>query len=584
MSPGDLSLNHLSVLFLDCQTTGANPDQGNILEIGWMKSHIRHDKVQISIVNQPAVTYLLKLPSNDELSPRIQKITGISPNELESAQEPAYVYGKLMDIAQEIRRLNISVDCPLIIHFARFETPFLNDLYRRYSQTETEAFPFSLICTHKIAQRLIPELPRKSLRAVAGYFGYSAPKERRCKVHLLATAYIWQSMLTVLVKDFGILTLNALKSWLNQPAGDINRERTYPMTEEEKSKIPDAPGIYRMLRSNGSILYIGKAGSLRSRVKSYFYKSRRHPEHILEMLSQAKRIDTTETGSLLEASLLESDEIKHHSPPYNIALQAKRRRISFCSDDFTTTGSEPGPGFRVGPLASADAVKPLSALLQILSLKDRSEADHALLCGATGIPLEFAPDRETLIAGFEIFFSGHGNKLEGRHPPSAVRRLGKQLWINNRKKEKDSEARDDVKDPPNEHIWTPDSVNSRIESALMYSTREIRRGRWLAILSESSLAWEECVGGEQHRFLLVFNRGRIIERKHEIMADLPVPPGYSRNLEERQMSFDACTFDRMSILSSEIKRLLSMKVWVRLCTGAKRYMDEFYLRKLYEQL
>jgi hypothetical protein len=60
-------------------------------------------------------------------------------------------------------------------------------------------------------------------------------------------------------------------------------------------------------------------------VNSYFQSRRKHSEHILEMLTQAKDLDVTVTGSALEAAVLESDEIKTFKPPYNMALREKDR-------------------------------------------------------------------------------------------------------------------------------------------------------------------------------------------------------------------------------------------------------------------
>ena len=73
--------------------------------------------------------------------------------------------------------------------------------------------------------------------------------------------------------------------------------------------LPTAPGIYRMLRTDGSVLYVGKAASLHHRVNSYFRKQAGVPERSLEMLSQARAISFDVTPSPLEAALLEPDEI-----------------------------------------------------------------------------------------------------------------------------------------------------------------------------------------------------------------------------------------------------------------------------------
>ena len=60
------------------------------------------------------------------------------------------------------------------------------------------------------------------------------------------------------------------------------------MPRDKRLSLPDEPGIYRLLRSNGEVLYVGKASSLKKRVNSYFQKQRRISERTLEMLTQAQ--------------------------------------------------------------------------------------------------------------------------------------------------------------------------------------------------------------------------------------------------------------------------------------------------------
>jgi excinuclease ABC subunit C len=85
------------------------------------------------------------------------------------------------------------------------------------------------------------------------------------------------------------------------------------------SKLPDAPGVYFFLGKNKEILYLGKATTLRNRVRSYFasdIEEKRSPL-IAKMVLEAKTIDFTETDSVLEALILETNLIRTHKPFYN---------------------------------------------------------------------------------------------------------------------------------------------------------------------------------------------------------------------------------------------------------------------------
>ncbi len=82
--------------------------------------------------------------------------------------------------------------------------------------------------------------------------------------------------------------------------------------------MPDKPGVYFFLEK-GKILYIGKATSLRSRVRSYFGKELIHTRGplILDMTVKASTLKWVETDSVLEALILEANLIKKHQPYYN---------------------------------------------------------------------------------------------------------------------------------------------------------------------------------------------------------------------------------------------------------------------------
>ncbi len=93
------------------------------------------------------------------------------------------------------------------------------------------------------------------------------------------------------------------------------------MTQEQLKNLdlPDAPGVYFFRNSHNEILYIGRATSLRDRVRSYFSDdliATRGPL-LVDMVTQAATITFEETGSVLEAIILESNLIKQHQPYYN---------------------------------------------------------------------------------------------------------------------------------------------------------------------------------------------------------------------------------------------------------------------------
>lgn len=87
----------------------------------------------------------------------------------------------------------------------------------------------------------------------------------------------------------------------------------------KKLDLPKTPGVYQFIGEKGKILYIGKATSLRDRVRSYFDVDiiDTRGAHIQNMVARSKRVKVIPTDSVLEALLLETELIKTHRPPFN---------------------------------------------------------------------------------------------------------------------------------------------------------------------------------------------------------------------------------------------------------------------------
>jgi len=90
-------------------------------------------------------------------------------------------------------------------------------------------------------------------------------------------------------------------------------------TELNSVQLPELPGVYFFLGTKKEILYIGKATSLRNRIRSYFSYDLAEKRSVLieKMVQEAKSIEWTETDSVLEAMILETNLIRSHKPQYN---------------------------------------------------------------------------------------------------------------------------------------------------------------------------------------------------------------------------------------------------------------------------
>jgi DNA polymerase-3 subunit epsilon len=570
-------LKDVNVLVLDIQATGANPEVNHILEIGWSAINAGRKgsahRIQSSCV---------KLPDDVEVSRRVLKITGLSDDDFEGGRQLSAVWKRVMQSAGNIIKTNGSDTCPLVIHYARFEGPYLRLLHEQYNANES--FRFQIICTHEIAKRLFPELPRKGLRAVAGYLGFSTDQMRRASHHTAATAFIWQSLIPVLKKTENITTMDDLIHWLAASDRGSNKVRTYPMKDSLRKNIPDRSGIYFMRRRNRDVLYVGKAASLKQRLRSYFHKKTGHAEHILEMLSQAQDLDYTLTRTAVEAAMLENDMIKALSPPYNISLKQGSRGVFFYTQGLDAYNSRPTRKYCAGPVPSNDLFEGLHVLKSLMKAgrPDISSAGPFLI---PGLPAEYQPDDDTFAEGLAIFRDTCKTYLYDNIEISTLLHIGALVWREKLKRKEEEEAADlsdegkdeEEKDIDEQFVWTPEMAARALESLLSRSSFLLRRSRWFCMLSESSITWKPGNGSASEKMLMVIHNGTI--KKHAsvpVHQATPLPTGFRKGFDARRKIFDLAAYDRMRVLTTEIRRLikedrlLDLRLSKQICIKADR--------------
>ncbi len=107
--------------------------------------------------------------------------------------------------------------------------------------------------------------------------------------------------------------------------------------KEKVSGLPLRPGVYIFKDGDGKVLYVGKASSLRDRVRSYFRRSKDHGPRIEALVEKIRDIDHVTTATEAEALLYESNLIKEYQPKYNVELRDSKTypliKITM-SDDF----------------------------------------------------------------------------------------------------------------------------------------------------------------------------------------------------------------------------------------------------------
>jgi DNA polymerase III epsilon subunit-like protein len=152
------NIQEMLVLAINCQTSGSSVENSHLLEIGWLP--IRAADAENTDGHVPTVQ-LIRPPDNWQLPARIANLTGIDGRQLKNGLTPTRAWQELLEVAHRLAARNNLPRCPAVIHFARFEMGFIQKLAAQYGAGCQ--IPIEAICTHQIAARLLPTLPRKGL-------------------------------------------------------------------------------------------------------------------------------------------------------------------------------------------------------------------------------------------------------------------------------------------------------------------------------------------------------------------------------------------------------------------------------------
>ncbi len=138
---------------------------------------------------------------------------------------------------------------------------------------------------------------------------------------------------------------------------------------ESLKKLPDKPGVYLHKDKLGNIIYVGKAVSLKNRVRQYFQSKKNMPPKVRSMVDNIAEFEYITTGSEMEALILECNLIKKHRPKYNVLLRDDKTYpyIKITNEDYPriikTRLVKKDGGKYFGPYSDAGAVNKIVDLL-----------------------------------------------------------------------------------------------------------------------------------------------------------------------------------------------------------------------------
>jgi DNA polymerase-3 subunit epsilon len=302
-------LDDTEFVVVDLETTGGAPsiDAGarghGIIEIGALRLRGGRIVERFSSLVHPG----RRLPFF------ITQLTGITDAMLAEAPTIDAILPRFIDFA---------ADAVLIAHNAAFDLAFLDTARVQLSGA---TFDQPHLCTLRLARRLTPQLRRRSLDALGGFFGIPLVDRHRAMGDARITAELFFHFLE-LARRRGIVRLAELLD-LQHCAAD-GRRFVCQLPRAQVLRLPRAPGIYRFTDEAGRLLYVGKARNLRQRVGSYLVNASTQRRTVLDLIRHVRDVAVEATGSELEASLREAEEIRRCQPPYN-KLGKHLPRIAF---------------------------------------------------------------------------------------------------------------------------------------------------------------------------------------------------------------------------------------------------------------
>ncbi|HQR88048.1 MAG: excinuclease ABC subunit C [Caulobacter sp. 12-67-6] len=213
---------------------------------------------------------------------------------------------------------------------------------------------------------------------------------------------------------------------------DANALRGAALIKDEVSRLPDAPGVYRMIGEADEVLYVGKAKSLKKRVIQYA-QGRFHTNRIAHMVDATRAMEFVTTRTEADALLLEINLIKSLKPRFNVLLRDDKsfpeimiRRDHEAPQLRKHRGAHAVKGDYFGPFASAWAVNRTLNTLQkafllrscsdsVYESRDRPCMLHQIKrCAAPCTGLVSIPDYQALVDQAEAFLRGKSRAVMGQ--------------------------------------------------------------------------------------------------------------------------------------------------------------------------
>ena len=280
-------MNFEKLVFLDLETTGANPTVDRITEIGLVEVDSSGKATRWSSLVNPEIP----IPAF------IQSLTGISNDMVRNAPS----FDQLAPALHE--RLQGAL---FIAHNARFDYGFLRNEFTEAGY----AFRAEVLCTVKLSRKLYPQENRHSLDVLIARHDLKPDARHRALADADVLWQLWQKIRAELPP-----------ATFDEALGTLLQRPSLPshLPTNVLDDCPDTPGVYLFYGENELPLYVGKSVRLRQRVMSHFNSDHKLYKD-MRLSQQLHHIEWRETAGEVGALLLEAQLVKDLQPIHNLSL------------------------------------------------------------------------------------------------------------------------------------------------------------------------------------------------------------------------------------------------------------------------
>lgn len=283
---------------IDLETTGLSPERDRITEIGAVK--VRGGEVigELQCLVHPG----------SAIPAAVSTLTGITDHMVRDRPPIESVLPALIEFV---------AGTTLVAHNAHFDLGFLQAACSRHGYPRL-AHP--VIDTARLARRVLgrDEVRDVRLSTLAAYLRATVRPEHRALADARATVDVLHALLER-AGSLGVATLEDLRDYTRSTSDPSFRR--IGMVDG----APDAPGVYRFLDEGGHVLYVGKATSLRQRLRTYFGQDPRRK--IADLVRETSRVTWEVAPTPLEAHVREIRTIHRHRPRFNRRSRSPERGV-----------------------------------------------------------------------------------------------------------------------------------------------------------------------------------------------------------------------------------------------------------------